>query len=106
MTAYNKDKNRQETPGEREENNVPPPGINVDENIGGTAHLNEEVGDEPATEKLQAELQELHSLASGPDEDLRQLAADERDGLLEQVLLPEWCPLVDHHESGNPDHFS
>ncbi len=59
MTAYNKDKDRQETPGEQEENNVPPPGINVDENIGGTAHLNEEVGDEPATEKLQAELQEM-----------------------------------------------
>lgn len=59
MTAYNKDKNRQETPGEKEENNVPLPDINVDENIGGTAHLNEEVGDEPATEKLQEELQEM-----------------------------------------------
>src|SRR5690348_11575264 len=59
MTAYNKDKNRQETPGEQEENNVPLPDINVDENIGGTAHLNEEVGDEPATEKLQEELQEM-----------------------------------------------
>ncbi len=59
MTAYNKDKNRQETSGEKEENNVPLPDINVDENIGGTSHLNEEVSDEPATEKLQAELQEM-----------------------------------------------
>lgn len=35
---------------------------------------------------LQAELKDLHSLASGPDEDLRALAAEEHDSLLAQVL--------------------
>lgn len=35
---------------------------------------------------LQAELKDLQSLASGPDEDLRALAAEERDSLLAQVL--------------------
>ena len=34
---------------------------------------------------LQAELQDLQSLASGPDEELRQLAIEEESSLLEQV---------------------
>ena len=34
---------------------------------------------------FQAELQDLRSLASGPDEDLRQLALEEEGGLLTQV---------------------
>lgn len=36
---------------------------------------------------LQAELQDLQSLTSCPDEDLRQLAAEETDSLLAQVLM-------------------
>ena len=35
---------------------------------------------------LQAELKDLQSLATGPDEDLRALAAEERDSLLAKVL--------------------
>ena len=39
---------------------------------------------------LQAELQDLQSLAAGQDEDLRQLAAEEQHGLLDQVLKHMW----------------
>ena len=39
---------------------------------------------------LQAELQDLQSLATGPDEDLRQLAAEEQHSLLDQVLRGTW----------------
>ncbi len=35
---------------------------------------------------LQAELRDLQSLASGPDEDLRQLAIEEEGALLTQVM--------------------
>ncbi|CAK0752705.1 hypothetical protein CVIRNUC_002166 [Coccomyxa viridis] len=38
---------------------------------------------------LQAELQDLQSLATGPDEDLRQLAAEEQHGLLNQAQQAE-----------------
>ena len=39
---------------------------------------------------LQAELKDVQSLADGPDQDLRQLAAEEQLSLLAQVSCKQW----------------
>lgn len=59
MKTKDKDQHKQETPREQEENNIPLPDINVDENISGTAHLNEEVPEESELEKLTSDLHEM-----------------------------------------------
>lgn len=59
MKTKDKDQHKQETPQEPDEHNIPVPDINVDENIGGTAHLNERVPEESELEKLTSELREM-----------------------------------------------